>query len=54
MVIIVKKSSNKEEIEKLLSEITTVKQFDASKYAGKIKLIENPVKIQKKLRDEWE
>lgn len=27
--------------------------LDASKYSGKIKIKEKPIKIQKKLRDEW-
>jgi hypothetical protein len=27
--------------------------LDASKYSGKIKIVEKPLKIQKKLRDEW-
>jgi hypothetical protein len=29
------------------------KLLDASKYSGKIKIEEKPLKIQKKLRDEW-
>jgi len=54
MIIIVKKSSSKEEIEKLLASMKTTKWLDSSKYSGKIKLSEDPVSIQKRLRDEWE
>jgi preprotein translocase subunit Sss1 len=30
------------------------KDFDALKYCGVIKLKEDPIDIQKKMRDEWE
>jgi hypothetical protein len=30
------------------------KKFDAFKYCGKAKLTENPIQIQKELRNEWE
>ncbi|MBO9703257.1 MAG: hypothetical protein J7604_23785 [Sporocytophaga sp.] len=54
MVVTIRKSSKKEEIEKILSTINVAKQLDVSKYCGKIKLSEDPLFIQKKLRDEWE
>ncbi len=52
MVVTIRKSSQKEEIEKILSSINVSKQLDVSKYSGKIKLSEDPLSIQKKLRDE--
>ncbi len=54
MVVTIKKFSKKEEIEKILSTIIVSKQLDVSKYLGKIKLTEEPLSIQKKLRDEWD
>ncbi len=54
MVTIIKKGTNKKEIEKTLSNLKSAKKLDAYKYCGKIKLKEDPMVIQKKLRDEWE
>lgn len=54
MVTIIKKGANKEEIERALMGITSVKKFNAFKYSGKVKFKEDPLLIQKKMRDEWE
>ena len=50
MIITLRKLFDKEEIEKLLAGLKTIKKLDASKYSGKIKLSEDPIKIQKKLK----
>jgi hypothetical protein len=57
MVLVLKKGASKKEIEKInkqLSQIPSRKKLDAKKYCGVIKLKEDPLAIQKKLRDEWE
>lgn len=53
MVTVIKKGANKEELEKALSKLEKAKKFDAYKYCGVIKLKEDPLEIQKKMRDEW-
>jgi hypothetical protein len=53
MVTIIKKGSNRKEIQKKLSKIKSKKRLDAKKYCGTVILKEDPVKIQKKLRNEW-
>lgn len=59
MVLTLKKGASKEDIEQL-DDILYKKEssvgFNAKKYAGRWKgrLSEDPLIIQKKLRDEWE
>jgi len=53
MAIIIKKSDQKKAYKKKLAQIKT-KGFDAGKYLGKLNISENPIDIQKRLRDEWE
>lgn len=57
MVLVLKRGASKEEIEQMnikLSQMPFRKKLDARKYCGVIKLKEDPLIIQKKLRDEWE
>ena len=60
MVVTIKSSSSPEEIEQALKKLkkgnakTAKKHFDAFKYCGVIKLKEDPLAIQKRLRNEWE
>jgi len=57
MVLVLKKGASKKEIERInkqLSQIPSKKKLDAKKYCGVIKLKEDSLAIQKKLRDEWE
>jgi hypothetical protein len=57
MVLVLNKGASKKEIEqanKKLSKMPARKKLDAKKYCGVIKLKEDPLSIQKKLRDEWE
>ncbi len=54
MVTVIKKGSERKVIEKALSKIKSKKKFDAYKYCGKVKLKEDPLIIQKRMRNEWE
>jgi hypothetical protein len=54
MVTVIKKGSDRKEIEKALSKIKSKRKFNAYKYCGTVKLKEDPLEIQKKMRDEWE
>lgn len=54
MVTVIKKGSDKKEIEEALLKLKSKKKFDAYKYCGTVKLKEDPLEIQKRLRDEWE
>ena len=55
----VNKNASKEEIKKAFQKLyisgkkKSKKQLDASKYNGIIKLKEDPMTIQKRMRDEW-
>jgi hypothetical protein len=53
MVTIIRKGADKKEIEKVLSTLKSPKKFDAYKHSGKITLAEDPLVIQKKMRDDW-
>lgn len=54
MVTIIKPKTKKEKIKQLLSNAEkNIDLLDASKYSGKIKLNDDPILIQKKLRNEW-
>lgn len=56
MVLVINKKTRKSEIDKFLKEAENQKHkkgFDAEKFCGKIKLKEHPLKIQRKLRNEW-
>jgi hypothetical protein len=55
MTFILKKDTPKEELDKfLIGANATVKKHRFEKYVGKIKFNEDPLVIQKKMRDEWE
>lgn len=54
MVTIIKKGTDKKEIEKVLSKLISTKKFDAYKHCGTLKLKEEPLELQQKMRDEWE
>jgi hypothetical protein len=59
MVITINSNSTPEEIKTALEKLykgnkkTADKHLDASKYNGTIKLKEDPLSIQKTMRDEW-
>lgn len=50
--ILIKKNERKRTYLKKLEKIDTI-GLDAKKYSGKIKITENPVEIQRKIRNEW-
>tara|TARA_B100001063_G_scaffold212117_2_gene210868 strand:- start:25971 stop:26144 length:174 start_codon:yes stop_codon:yes gene_type:complete len=57
MVIELKKGSDKQAIERLLAKLRKQKLkkgLDALKYAGTLSITEDGLKLQKRLRDEWE
>jgi hypothetical protein len=55
MVTIIKKGTSKEKILIALSKRTIkIKGPDLKKYCGSISLQEDPMELQKKMRDEWE
>ncbi len=54
MVVVLKQGATKEAIEKLLKKLKIKRGVNTKKYCGTIKLKEDPLTIQKNLRDEWE
>lgn len=57
MVLVLKKGASKKEMERINKKLRLLpsrKKLDAQKYCGVIKLTEDPLAIQKRLRDEWE
>lgn len=56
MVTTLKYGTRKESIRKLLKRLSSNLRngIDANKFSGLLKLKEDPLKIQKALRDEWE
>lgn len=56
MVTVIKSGADKHLIEKRLKALysSPKKGFDAHKFCGILKLEEDPLVIQKRLRDEWE
>ena len=55
MVFVLKKGAGKKEIEALRNKLIAKKKkgVDTKKYCGVIKLKEDPLAIQKKMRDDW-
>jgi hypothetical protein len=53
MVLVLKKGATKLEIQKIEKKLSSGKRVDISKYFGKITLKEDPLSIQKDLRNEW-
>ena len=57
MVTIIKKGTNKAEIQAILKERARrkpSKSIDVKRYSGVIKLKEDPLEMQKKWRNEWQ
>ena len=58
MVTTIRKGASKKEIQDLFKEVENKKKsgrgFDAYKFCGTIKFDEDALKIQKKMKDEWE
>jgi hypothetical protein len=53
MVIVIDQGTTKEKLEKLLKKLKPRLGVDTKKHCGVIKLKEDPIQIQKQLRDEW-
>ena len=53
MTVVIKRSSDKAIIDKLLDLLPKTSKFDAHKYCGVLKLHASPLAIQKAMRDEW-
>lgn len=56
MVVIIKKSTPRKQLKVLLRKARPAKGkgIDARKHLGKLKLDEDPLVIQRRLRDEWD
>ena len=54
MVTIIKKGSTQRRINQALKKIRMQKGLDAFKFCGVIRLHEDALSIQKKMRDEWQ
>ena len=54
MVTVIKKNTNKKEVQKQIEKALGTKGVNTHKYCGVIKLKEDPLVIQKRMRDEWE
>jgi hypothetical protein len=53
MVLVLKKGATKKEMDNISAKLQVVKGANTKKYGGTIKLKEDPLAIQKKMRDEW-
>jgi hypothetical protein len=57
MVLVLKQGAGKKQIaaiEKKLYSYSSLTGFNAKRYNGVLKLKEDPLQIQKKIRNEWE
>jgi hypothetical protein len=54
MVVTFNKNSDLSEIKKLFAQYKSKKNFDAKKIVGSLKFDEDGLKIQQKLRNEWD
>jgi hypothetical protein len=54
MVLVLKKGASKKEMDAISDRLRVNKGVNTRKYCGTIKLLEDPLVIQKKMRDEWE
>lgn len=57
MILELKKGASRQEmktLEEKLEQLPAREKMEARKYSGTIRLKEDPLSIQKKLRDEWE
>ncbi len=54
MVTVIKKGADQNKVVEEIEKALKTKGVDTRKYCGVIKLKEDPLAIQKRLRDEWE
>ena len=53
MVLVLKKGATKKEMENITKKLQKSLGVNTKKYCGTIKLKEDPLSIQKQMRDEW-
>jgi hypothetical protein len=53
MVLVLKNSKDIKKVKELLAERQSKKDFDAKKFCGTLKVDEDALVIQRRLRDEW-
>lgn len=53
MVLVLKKGANKKEMDSISEQLKVTKGVNTKKYCGTVKLKEDPLEIQKQMRDEW-
>jgi ribonuclease HIII len=53
MVLVLKKGASQKQIDSIAKKLKNKSGIDVLKYCGKIKLKEDALMIQKKLRNEW-
>jgi hypothetical protein len=53
MVLVIKSNKDIKKVKEALAERQTKKGFDAKKFCGVLKVDEDALVIQKRLRDEW-
>jgi uncharacterized Zn ribbon protein len=54
MTLVLEKNASRQKIDLLKKKLkNSGKVYKSGKHCGKIKLSENPLQIQKKLRNEW-
>jgi hypothetical protein len=53
MVLILENSKDIKKVKELLADRQNKKKFDAKKFCGVLKVDEDALDIQKRLRDEW-
>lgn len=53
MVLVLKDSKDIRKVKAMLAERQVKKKFDAKKFCGVLKVDEDALIIQKRLRDEW-
>jgi hypothetical protein len=54
MVITIKKDTNIQEVNRMLSDLQPRKIFKSEKFLGKIKWGEDALQYQKRMRNEWD
>lgn len=53
MSITISRQMSIEEIKKALMQLPAGKRLQASKHCGVLRLVEDPLQYQKRIRDEW-
>jgi len=54
MVLVLKRGASKKDMDNISAKLRGTKGVDTKKFCGVIKLKEDPLAIQKKMRDEWQ